>query len=72
MNTLSEVVKKYLDVNGITVTRFADYIGCEFTKCSRWFKGERKLNSEQIRKIHEFLQGNFLKSVDEIMKGEKL
>lgn len=70
MNTLSEVVKKYLDVNGITVTRFADYIGCEFTKCSRWFKGERKLNSEQIRKTHEFLQGNFLKSVDEIMKGE--
>lgn len=70
VNTLSEVVKKYLDGNGIMVKHFADYIGCELTKCSKWFKGERKLNSEQIRKTHEFLQGNFLKSVDEIMKGE--
>ena len=68
MNTLSEVVKKYLDVNGITVTRFADYIGCELTKCSRWFKGERKLNPEQIRKTHEFLDGKFLKTVDEIIR----
>ena len=70
METLSEVVKKYLEENGIMFKYFADYIGCEYTKCSKWFKGERKLNSEQIRKTHEFLQGKFLKSVDEVMKGE--
>ena len=70
MNTLNIIVERYLEENGIKIKFFADYIGCEFTKCSRWFKGERKLNSEQIRKTHEFLQGNFLKSVDEIMKGE--
>lgn len=70
MDTLNEVVKRYLDKNGIMFKYFADYIGCENTKCSRWLKGESKLNSEQIRKTHEFLQGKFLKSVDEIIKGE--
>lgn len=70
VRTLNEIAEKYLQKNGITIKFFADYIGCEFTKCSRWLKGERKLNPQQIRKTHEFLQGNFLKSVDEIIKGE--
>lgn len=70
METLSQVVKKYLDANGITDRFFADYIGCNKTKCSLWFKGERKLNSEQIRKTHDFLAGKYLKSVDEIMREE--
>lgn len=70
METLSEIVEKYLNENGIMIKYFADYIGCELTKCSRWFKGERKLNPEQIRKTHEFLQGKFLKSVDDVIKGE--
>ena len=34
METLSEVVKKYLEENGIMFKYFADYIGCEYTKCS--------------------------------------
>lgn len=70
MASLNEIVAKYIDANGIKINCFADYIGCELTKCSRWLKGERRLNSEQIKKTHEFLQGKFLKSVDEIMKGE--
>lgn len=70
MGTLNEVVRKYLDANGIIIGHFADYIGCEKSKCSRWLKGERKLNSEQIKKTHEFLTGAFLKSVDEVIKGE--
>lgn len=70
MDTLNKIVEKYLDMNGIMIKFFADYIGCEQTKCSRWLKGERKLNSEQIRKTHEFLTGNFLKSVQDIIKGE--
>lgn len=70
MDTLNEIVAKYIDANGIKINRFSDYIGCELTKCSRWLKGERRLNSEQIKKTHEFLQGKFLKSIDEIMKGE--
>ena len=68
MQTLNEVVNIYLKTNGINCRVFADYIGCEYKKCNRWLNGERKLNSEQIRKTHEFLDGNFLKSVREIMK----
>ena len=70
METLNQVVKKYLEENGIMLKYFAEYIGCSQSRCSLWISGQNKLNSEQIRKIHEFLQGNFLKSVDEIMKGE--
>ena len=70
METLNQVVRKYLDVNGISDKFFQNYIGCSQSLCSRWLKGERKLNSEQLRKTHEFLQGNFLKSVDEVIKGE--
>ena len=70
VETLTQVVKKYLDENGIMLKYFADYIGCKPSKCSLWFSGQRKLNPEQIRKTHEFLQGKFLKSVDEVIKGE--
>lgn len=70
MHTLGDVVKEYLEKNGIMIKFFADYIGCDVSKCSRWIKGERKLNPEQIRKTHEFLQGKFLKTVDEVVKGE--
>lgn len=68
METLSQVVQKYLEANGITIKYFADYIGCKQTKCSLWFNGERKLNSEQIRKTHDFLAGKYIKTIDEIMK----
>lgn len=69
METLSQVVQKYLLANGIEAKFFADYIGCGRTKCSLWFKGQKRLNPEQLRKTHEFLAGNHLKSLDEIMKS---
>ena len=67
MDTLNQIANLYLQKNGITTKYFAEYIGCEYTKCAKWIKGERKLNSDQIKKAHEFLQGNFLKSVKEIV-----
>lgn len=67
MDTLREVVRKYLEANGITVKFFADFIGCRSSQCSLWLSGKRRLNSEQIKKVHEFLTGDFLKSVNEIM-----
>lgn len=70
METLNQVVKRYLDSNGITDKFFAEYIGCNKTKCSLWIKGECKLNPEQIRKTHEFLAGKHIKTVDELMKEE--
>lgn len=70
METLSQVVKKYLEANGLTDKFFANYIGCGKSKCSTWFKRECKLNPEQLRKTHEFLAGKYIKTVDEIMKEE--
>ena len=49
---------------------FEKYIGCSQSVCSKWFKGERKLNEEQLRKTHEFLSGGHIKKVEDIMKEE--
>lgn len=68
MGTLNEIVKKYLKTNGITVNFFANYINCEQSACSRWLSGQKKLKPDQIKKTHDFLQGKFLKPVEEIMK----
>ena len=68
MDTLNKVVEKYLKENGIMIKHFADYINCNLTTCSMWLKGKRKLNPEQIRKTHEFLQGKHIKTVDDIIK----
>ena len=68
METLNMVVRKYLDENGISDKFFEKFIGCPQSTCSKWFKGERKLNPEQIRKTHEFLEGKHIKTIDEILK----
>lgn len=71
MENLNQIVELFLRKNGITSKYFASYIGCEYTKCVRWIRGEhKKLNNEQIRKTHEFLDGNFLKSVQAIIEEE--
>lgn len=70
MQTLNEIAQKYLDKNGIKYKYFADYIGVNYVKCTLWLKGEKKLNPRQIQKVHEFLSGGFLKTVDEVIKGE--
>ena len=70
METLNQVVKKYLEENGITIRYFSEYIGCKPSKCSLWLSGKKKLNSEQIRKTHEFLSGKHIKTVEDILKGE--
>lgn len=70
MDDLKQVVETYLRENGIKKEFFAKYIGCDSTKCIRWFKGERKFNAEQINKVHEFLSGKHIKTVDEIVRGE--
>lgn len=68
MDSLNEVVRKYLDANGISDKFFEKYIGCSQSLCSKWLKGERKLNPEQVKKTHEFLSGKHIKTVDEVIK----
>ena len=59
-----------LKANGIRITHFADYIGCDQGRCSRWLNGECKLRKMQIKKVHEFLDGKFIKPVHETMESE--
>lgn len=68
MDTLSKVVRKYLDENGISDKFFEKYIGCSQSACSKWFSGKRKLKPEQLEKVHEFLEGKHIKTIDEVLK----
>lgn len=70
MDSLNQVTETYLRENGIKKEFFAKYIGCDNTKCIRWFKGERRLSVEQIKKVHEFLSGKHIKTVEEVVRGD--
>lgn len=70
--TLNQVVEEYLSSNGIKKEYFAAYIGCGISKCTMWFKGQRKLNQEQLQKTHEFLSGKHIRTIEDIMKEEQL
>jgi plasmid maintenance system antidote protein VapI len=70
VKSLNQVAKKYLEVNGIKIKYFADYIGCDKSNCTHWFNGERKITTEQRIKVHEFLSGKYLTTSDEIEKEE--
>lgn len=67
---LNKVVAEYLRANGIRKDFFSNYIGCDPSTCTRWLNGERKLNTEQLKKVHEFLAGKHIKPVAQIVKGE--
>ena len=62
--------RRVFEFYGIKKEYFASYIGCGLSKCTMWFKGERKLNTEQLQKTHEFLSGKHIKTVEDIMKEE--
>ncbi len=69
MEKLNEIVRCYLTENGIRNDFFADYIGCDHPKCTRWLQGKCKLNTEQVKRVHEFLAGNHIKKVEDVVKG---
>lgn len=59
--TLNQVVEEYLNSNGIKKEYFASYIGCGLSKCTMWFKGERKLNTEDhMRRMAELCEFPYL------------
>ena len=71
MNSLNEIVRTYLKKNGLTTTFFAQWIGADRSQVQKWFAGERKLSQEQIHKVWEFLNGEFLTSFDQIVSVKK-
>lgn len=70
MDTLNGIVRRYLDANGISDKFFEEYIGCSQSLCSKWLKGKRKLNQDQLQKTHEFLSGKHIKTIEDVLKGE--
>ena len=67
MKNLATICQKYLDVNGIKYSAFANFIGTDARKVSRWFGGDVELSKEEREKALKFLNGDFLVPFDEIV-----
>lgn len=66
---LYEIVKKYLEANGISKKYFAECIGCDLAVIYKWLNGEIKtLPADKLRKIHNFLNGEYYKSIEKVME----
>lgn len=68
---LNQIVKAYLKANGIQYKYFAKYIDCEYIKCTKWLNGKAFLSIEQLKKVHEFLDGAYRKEVHEVMEEKQ-
>lgn len=71
MNSLNKIAEEYLKQNGISVKHFAECIGAGYTTVVRWLDGTRNLNVGQIKRVHKFLNGEYVKTVKEIMEEKK-
>lgn len=67
---LNEIVNEYLEANGIKISFFADCIDRNISIVSKWLKGEINLRPRDIEKVHHFLNGEYQKSVSDIMNRE--
>ena len=65
---LNVLTRKYLDANGIHYRYFSECIGVEYTTCLKWFSGKRKMNAEKLRKVHDFLNGKYAKSIEQVIQ----
>ena len=53
---LFEIVKKYLETNGISIRYFSDCIGVSPNVGGKWLRGDiKKLPAEKMEKIYAFL-----------------
>ena len=64
MKNLNMFVKKYLEENGIKISYFSEWIGCDRTQVGRWLNGQRDLPAKYTRKVLDFLSGEYLHKVD--------
>lgn len=66
--SLNELVVKYLKENGMTSAFFCRYIGENKTTVSLWLHGKGNIGKEILPKIHEFLSGKHLRTLEDIIK----
>lgn len=70
---LQDYVRKYLDVNGLQVKFYADCIGCNRQRASRWLSGAYgfHISPNMKRKTHDFINGKYHKTICDILEEEK-
>jgi len=66
---LNEITRKYLKSNGIKETFFAEWIGCDRTVVSRWLSGQKNIKKEHKKKVIEFISGEFIIPLDDLIGG---
>ena len=66
---LRNIFNKYLELNDLTISFASRCCKIPWTTISCWANGQRELSDKNIRKIENFLKGNFLISVDDIIKN---
>ena len=69
---LREIVSLYLKNNHLSVSYLARYLNYDKSAICKWLKGEKKLPAYLIYSIKQFLQGDFLQPVDNILIYEDL
>lgn len=70
---LFEIVKKYLETNGISIRYFSDCIGVSPNVGGKWLRGDiKKLPAEKMEKIYAFLNEEYHTTVDEMKLTDKL
>ena len=64
---LVDVFKTYLDINGLSLSYAARCCKIPRTSLAEWAKGQRCLTAENVRKVEQFLKGDFLINIDTIV-----
>lgn len=64
---LREVLRIFLDQNDLTAAFVARKIGISASSLCRWMKYERELPTEVLIKLKNFMSGDFLIGIKEII-----
>lgn len=64
---LQELLKKYLELNNLSISYAARIVRVSVTSLARWLNDERDLSSKYIYRINEFLKGDFLIDINSII-----
>lgn len=66
-----KVMKLYLEANDLTIAFAARKIGISVPALFRWLNYELELKPDTLIKVKHFMDGDFIKSVEEIMGNDK-
>ena len=69
---LKDVLQKYIKANDLPLTFVARRTGIAQPNLYRWIhEKDFRLSANSIKKIKEFLNGDFIKSVEEVLQDEQ-